>query len=58
MLSLILFAGNELKPKLKFGAGALLGPSFSSEAYRRVENRFFSFGFLMFNFVPMVTGAL
>lgn len=41
VLSLVLFAGNELKPRLKFGAGALLSPSFSSEAYRRVENTFF-----------------
>lgn len=57
VLSLVLFAGNEFKPRLKFGAGALLGPSFSSEAYRRVEQDI-SFAFLMFNFVPMVTGAL
>lgn len=56
-LSLVLSAINELKPRLKFGAGALLGPSFSLEAYNRVENSF-SFAFLMFNFVPLVTSAL
>lgn len=30
-----------LKPGLKFGACALLGPIFNSEVYRRAENTFF-----------------
>lgn len=32
-LSIVLFARNELKPRMKFGAGALLSVSFSLEAY-------------------------
>lgn len=56
-LSIVLFARNELKHRMKFGAGALLSPSFSLEAYSRVENSF-SFAFLIFNFDPIGTSAL